>query len=220
MGSPAAAHRAVDAVGALSLVLHLAFWLAAWRSLPGSFLSAFACMLMLYVYGMWAGVMLGRVPQLGVDYLWQHRYVAFFQLANVALALQWLASARAGRTGAVARPGTPVLLASLAVLACVATLQVALSTRAWESAPHLRIFQQHSASALFCLSTHAPIDDLECRGEHVVCGWGPEVRRRLVGLLAEESLNVFSPEVQARYGFVPDPARDMDCVGTRPVDGR
>jgi len=33
-------------------------------------------------------MVIGRVPVHGADDLWQHRYIAFFQMANVALVLQ------------------------------------------------------------------------------------------------------------------------------------
>lgn len=214
--APEAALRWVSVIGAAMLALHAAFWVAARRTLREGMAGPFACMLMLYVYGMWAGIVLGRVPVFGVDYLWQSRYVAFFQLAIVALALQWLASSPPTDGDAAPRRGRVALGCGIALTLLLAVLQGPMAARSWEHARYLPDFFANSARALYCVAAHAGRSDLVCPPEHAVCDWSPEDRDRLVGVLARHQLNVFSPAFQSRHGLRPDPVVDRGCV---PSDG-
>lgn len=215
-GSPEATNRAVAWIGVAVIVLHAVFWLSIWRTLARSTTSAFACMLMLYVYGMWAGVVLGRVPDYGATYLWQGRYVAFFQLANVALVLQWLAAMRPESASRPHLRSAITLAISVSVVAGLAALQMRLSDNAWHRTPYAQDYLTRSVSAIHCLARHSEVEQLICPPEHVVCEWGPEVRRRLVALLQTHQLNVFSPQVQARHGLGPNPNGDDACLPAKP----
>lgn len=210
--TPEAAVGWVSVVGAAMLVLHAAFWVAAWRTLRQGVAGTFACMLMLYVYGMWAGIVLGRVPVFGVDYLWQSRYVAFFQLANVALVLQWLASAPSVGGDGAPRRGRVALGCGVALTLLLGGLQVQMAARTWDHARYLPDFYANSARALYCAAAHAGRIELTCPPEHAVCDWAPEVRDRLIAVLARHQLNVFSPAFQSRHGLHPDPVADRGCV--------
>ncbi|MCE3003015.1 MAG: hypothetical protein LW860_10005 [Xanthomonadaceae bacterium] len=214
--APEAALRWVSVIGAAMLVLHAAFWVAARRTLREGVAGAFACMLMLYVYGMWAGIVLGRVPVFGVDYLWQARYVAFFQLAIVALALQWLASAPPAGGDGAPRRGRLALASGVVLTLLLGALQVPIAARTWARPQYLPDHYARSASALYCIAAHPGRADLVCPPEHAVCGWSPEVRDRLVAVLVRHQLNAFSPAFQSRHGLHPDPVVDRGCV---PSDG-
>ncbi len=216
-GTPALAQTTVVIVGALGVVLHALFWWSAWRHARSSLASAFAVMLMLYAYGMWAGIVLGRVPVHGADYLWQHRYIAFFQLANVALLLQWLVAAcarEATRRDAAdvrgLRTALPLAVV-LPMLGGLAWLQVALSERTWERAPYVRAHWMRMSDVVGCIAKHPGDDASFCPHQIPACGWGPVVRDRLVGVLRTNQLNVFAPRLQSRYGFRPDEAPSDAC---------
>lgn len=210
-GSEAAAQHAVTAIGALGLALHGLFWWSAWRHARDSAVARFAAMLMLYTYGMWAGIVLGRIPAHGADYLWQLRYVAFFQLANIALVLQWMVATR-GRD-AEPRRERP-LLALVLVLPCVAGLawlQEDYASRTWQRAPYVREHWLRMSEIIGCIADHPASGATFCPVQIPICGWSPVVRDRLVALLRDHRLNVYSPVLQARYGFRPDDAPAQAC---------
>jgi hypothetical protein len=213
-GSEAAARNAVMVVGAIGLVLHGVFWWSVWRHVRDSAAAAFAAMLMLYTYGMWAGIVLGRVPEYGADYLWQLRYVAFFQLANIALVLQWMVAA--GR-GPEASPRRGPLLALAIVLPCVAGLawlQHDFASRTWERAPYVRVHWKRMAEVIGCIADHPGSSMTFCPHQIPICGWSPALRDRLVATLRTRQLNVYSPVLQARYGLHPEDAPASVCQGT------
>jgi hypothetical protein len=211
--SPLAAQRVVVAVGGVSVLLHALFWWSVWRGVRSGVVSSFAAMLMLYAYGMWAGIALGRIPVHGVDYLWQMRYIAFFQLANVALILQWVAatSARAGATGVAGR-ALPALVV-VPLVCALGWLQVQFSERSWERSPHARQYWMRMADVVGCIADHPVGGELRCPPQIPICGWSPQTRQRLVAMLRTHQLNVFAPSLQARYGFRPDDAPAELCLG-------
>lgn len=216
-GSPAQAQSALAIIGALGVLAHGLFWWSAWRLARSSLASGFAVMLMLYAYGMWAGIVLGRVPMHGADYLWQHRYIAFFQLANVALVLQLVVAlaareaAQAGGGGGRGLRGLLPLAGVLPLVVGLAWLQVALAERTWERAPYVRAHWMRMSDVVGCIAKHAGQDAVVCPHQIPACGWGPAVRDRLVGMLRTHQLNVFAPSLQARYGFRPEDAPPEAC---------
>lgn len=205
------------ALGAIVLLAHALFWWSNLRHLRTSRVGFFACALMLYVYAMAFGVIVSRVPDFGVNYLWQNRYVVFFQLANVALVLQWLvhrANAEAtqpSRTRALSGAAGAAL-----VFALFGYVQLRLSEIAWFHAPFIRIYEVAMADTLHCLGDNAAQPNLVCLPNHLVCEWDAGVRQRLVGLLREHRLNVFSADIAARYGMQPHPGRENVCLPSAP----
>jgi hypothetical protein len=203
-------------VGSGVLALHLGFWVSVLRGDARDDRTVTAVALMLFAYAMVAGVLLGRVPRLGVDYLWQHRYITGYQLANVALVLQWLA-VRASRRATGTSKATWSDIGPLAVFAGVAMLQVQLTTIADRQAPYIREYSANMAITLHCLGAHRTTGQVICQPNHQVCSWSTDTRARLVGLLVDHQLNVFSPEFQRRHGMAPDPARADVCLAQTPA---
>ena len=96
--------------------------------------------------------------------------------------------------------------------AIVIVLQSSLSLRAWEFGPYFRHSAAGMADTILCLSDHPELAVPVCEPNHVVCGWPPDVRNRLVGLLREHRLNVFSPDVGKRHGLSERSMQPRGCV--------
>lgn len=185
-----------NGLGVLVVIAHAVFWWSQSRARQPAPLSLFASSLMLLSYGMLAGILLSRVPVHGSDYVLQSRYVAFYQLANLALLLQLLV--------AVARLSAPrpAVMSALAMLLLSGLgLQVLLSARAWEQGVHIRQYSRNMASNLVCVGEHpgqmAPV----CQPGNVICQGAPEYRDRLFALLRTHRLNLYAPGFLDRHGL-------------------
>jgi len=205
-------------VALIVLLLHAFFWVSVFKTSPWRHATFIAVCLMVFVYSCTAGVVVGRVPTFGWDYLLQHRYVEYYQLANIALVLQWLSARNSGKEALprwLPRALTTRRLRQIlpaATLIIVAVLQLGLSTRAWRQAPFLRAYHNGMAQTLYCLAGRPELETAVCEPLHPVCGWRPEIRNRLVSLLKDHQLNVFSPQFQDRHGIYPDPIQKNRCV--------
>ncbi len=214
---PDAGGQAAIALGALVLSLHVMFWLSQYRRrLENNTLALFTRALMLYVYAMIIGIIVARVADMGVNYLWQSRYVAFYQLANIALLMQWLAArashaVASGSEGKKARFDFATIPVAL-ILVGVISLQRAIIEVSWNRAPFIQSYFHQLADSIYCLQTHPAIDKPVCLPNHSVCGWDMQTRNRLVRLLSDQKLNVFSPRFQARYHYAPDAKQANVCV--------
>jgi len=164
---------------------------------------------MLFTYGATAGVIVERVPQYGWDYLEQHRYIVFYQLANIAMVLQWLAV----RHSKVDQAQSRADVLPFVTLVVVVIIQAGLSAHAWNQLRFIRAYHQGMAQTIFCLADHPDIQVPVCEDLHAVCSWRPEVRNHLVGILKQHRLNVFSEAFQLRHGMQPLPAEHDRCLG-------
>jgi hypothetical protein len=204
-GSAQPALAAVAVIGVVLAAAHAWFWWSVWSTLASSRTTAFAAALMLFVYGLWAGIVIGRVPVFGIEYLWQHRYITFFQLAIAAIALQWIAA-----SSAAARRGSIALVA--VVLGLSAWIQSTASDRAWDRVPYVRAHWTTVAGAVYCLARHPDASAVSCPAMLAACDWAPDVRNRLVALLRDQQLNVFSPAMQQRYQWRPEVEGSDSCL--------
>jgi len=84
--------------------------------------------------------------------------------------------------------------------------QVPLSRVAWRDAPYQAIYQQKLAQQIWYMGQHPSALPDKCLPLLVVCGWKPEKRAELVGLLKKYRLNVFSPRFQRANRLIPPPA--------------
>jgi hypothetical protein len=184
----------------LLLIAHVAFWWRAWRGTYNLPMFVSVC-LMLLSYAWLAGILLVRVSYFGSDYLYQDRYIQFFQFNLVALLLMWAAAAEL-EPKAISRWRT--LFTTLPVMGCLVMLlvQIPLSHDAWQRRKYLPHYYQHMAIQIGQLAED-PANTEGCLPEVVVCGWSPEKRQQLVRFLRANQLNIFSPALQARYDYLP-----------------
>lgn len=198
-------------LGVLMLGLHALFWWSVLRK-PMHALTVVAVALVLFSYGVVLGVIISRVPDYGTGYLEQQRYVVFYQLANLGLLLQWWALRLAQPPAPASRLQWLRSAAPLLVLAVFAGWQLHLSQVAWREAVYVREFSDNLAQTIYCLGEHPQLEQPQCPPNLQACGWTPGVRNRLVQLLREHQLNVYSEDFQRRHGISPDPARADICV--------
>lgn len=184
----------------LLLAAHIAFWWRAWRGKYNLPMFVAIC-LMLLSYAWLAGILLVRVSYFGSDYLYQDRYVQFFQFNLVALLLMW---ATASELGPKIISWRHTLITVFPIAGCLAMLaiQVPLSSDAWHRRRYLPHYYQQLAIQIGQLAEN-PANTEGCLPELVVCGWSLEKRQQLVQFLRVNHLNVFSPTLQARYSYLP-----------------
>lgn len=183
-------------LGAAVLMAHAVFWWSQLRERRPSALSLFAAALLLLSYGMLVGILVSRVPVYGTDYLLQSRYVAFYQLANLALLLQLVVV-----LSRLPRPRKPVLSGVTALLLLGLGLQGLLAARAWEQGRHIRQYSRDMASNLVCLGAHPGQQAPICQPGNVICETAPERRDRLFALLQARHLNLYAPGFLERHGL-------------------
>jgi len=184
--------------GGLAIVMlpmHMWFWWKAWARKPD--LTGFmAVCVMLFYYAHVAGILYGRIPVFGTDYLNSLRYVSFYQLGVIALLLMLTAAA-----GDAARNGSRVRWAYAAPLVAVIMLQVAVAKIAFAQAHWIMEYQENKAYTLATMAIFTPEARQECmafKELRNICA-SEERREKLGGLLVDNHLSVFSPQFQRRY---------------------
>ena len=200
----AQAHVAEWALAALMLGAHAWFWWWALARRTGR--AGFAAsVLMLLFYGGVAAILIVRVSVFGASYFWQPRYVFLYQLSIVALMLMAVdAMASAVPAPEVGARRVPVVRVIAVALACMLLLlQCQLSAWTWSRARYSIGYQKRLARQIGELAAHPDRTPDNCPRALLVCRYPPEQRRELVGFLADNKLNVFSPDFQARYQLYP-----------------
>lgn len=187
-------------LAACLLVAHGAFW---WGALRGrhNLPTFMAVCLMLFAYGLLAGIILVRVSLLGSSYLGQDRYVEFYQFNLVALLLMWAGTR-------MPAPSTPAwrrwVTLRVPMLACTGLLllQIPLTHAAWQQRRYGLPYYARMATQVAQLADDAT-QTKDCLPELVVCHWPLARRRAVLLLLSQHRLNVLSPQVQARHAYLP-----------------
>lgn len=200
-GIPMVAWRIVStAFVACLLLAHAAFWRRALRgeqNLP----IFIAIGLMLFSYGLLAGIILVRVSLLGSGYLGQERYVEFYQINLVALLLMWAGTRMPGPLEPARRQWMARYLPASGC-AILLLLQLPLARMAWLQRPYEQAYYARMAVQIHQLAA-APEQTADCLPELVMCHWSRERRQAALQLLSRHRLNVFSPRVQAWHTFLP-----------------
>ena len=178
-------------IGILLALAHLWFWWRALRANPVNAPTFVGIVLMLFFYALLAGIIYGRIPTYGNDYLNQPRYVMFYGFNILALLLMCAGDVRAGRTPASAKT-------LVVTVACVALLafQVPLSNKGWRSGPYGAAYYQKMARQIWYMADHGTLPPQKCLPLVSVCNYPEQKRQQLIRVLQAHRLNVFSPEFQ------------------------
>lgn len=187
------------AIGLVVLALQVWFWLAIWRA-RASAIVFLAVLLMLLAYGYWAGIIYGRVPEYGSDYLLQGRYVLFYVLIPVALLLLGIERLGSASDESRARYRTRNALLLSAPLVAI-LIQVPLSINSWGNAKYLEEYYQKMANQMFALARDPGTVPPHCDPLLAVCGYPPERRAELFQILRQHRLNLFSREFDQRHSM-------------------
>lgn len=182
-------------LGALVLAAHAWFW---WRALRDHWNQTrfLAVCIMLFCYGAAAGIILGRVPIFGPDYVFQQRYLMLYQLGTVAITLM-AAGSNWRDWGAFQRT-----LVSVALL-CLIALQYPLSKATWNEAPYVQAYGNNLGRQMMLLGIDPTVRLASCAPTLVVCNASRDERIRSIELLQKHRLNVFSEEMLQRYSLQP-----------------
>ena len=186
---------AANVVAAILLPLHAWFWWKAWTRKPD--LTGFmAVCVMLFYYAHVAGILYGRVPIFGTDYMQSIRYVSFYQLGVIALLLMFTAAA-----ADAAERGLRMQWAYGLPLAATIVLEVAIAAIALAGSGRTMLYQEKKAYMLATMASVAPEAQRECMAfkEFRSLCVSEERREQLGALLAGNQLSVFSPQFQRRY---------------------
>lgn len=187
-------------IGVLLALAHLWFWWRALRTGPVNAPAFVGILLMLFFYALLAGIIYGRIPTFGNDYLNQPRYVMFYGFNILALLLMC--------AGDLRTTATPVSLKAVVVsLACVAViaLQLPLSNKGWRAGPYGAAYHQKMARQIWYMADHGTLPPEKCLPLVSVCGYPAQKRQQLIEVLRANHLNVFSPEFQRANSIVRKP---------------
>lgn len=191
------------------LTLHAWFWIVAARAAlvvragtPVPRGIALAVFLMLVSYALIAGIVNGRVPAFGWGYLHQPRYIMYYQLGLMAIMV--MAHARlAPRVATPRSVAGRVETATLAgVMLALTLVQIPVSKASWNLPRYLTPYWQNAALAMQALAED-PANPPQCPDIMSVCESPTETRARLMGLLLQHQLNIFSPAFQMRNRLYP-----------------
>lgn len=201
---PAAHGLAVQIAVAIGvLALHVFFWMSQWRARRASFSARLAGQLMVFTYLLAAGILYGRVSELGLDYLNSPRYVQFFGLGVIAIILQLYTVIAENETLRSAATSKGVLLGLAMVLVASQLHYIRL---AWVRAPYSAEYERHLAQQIGQAADPANVQALQCLPQIVVCKQPYAKRKDVLEFLQAHQLNVFSPRMQRLRRLYPSSA--------------
>lgn len=171
---------------------HLWFWWRALRARPDApWFAAIAVMLLFYA--MLAGILYARVSMYGNNYLHQGRYVLMYSFSNVALLLMFANQIRHGS------PDTRRHALALACTLALVAWQIPVSGIAWQIGPYVARYQAKVAKQVWIMAHNGYQPPEDCLPLLPVCNSSQATRTRLIRLLHDNQLNVFSEEFQHRH---------------------
>lgn len=187
---------------ALILVLaHVWFWRKALRCAYNR-TTFVAVATMLVGYGWVAGIVLFRVGHIGNGDVHVPRYIVMYTGSLIALLLMWVAT-----RGTASKPSKSrfrAILRFLPTVGCLILLlvQIPISINTWRTRPYLHIYYAKMALQIEALAEN-PARHVDCLPVLPVCDWSEGKRAELTRMLSENSLNVFSPQVQKLHHYLP-----------------
>lgn len=180
--------------------MHVWFWGRFLRAKVNGPVFVAVCLMLLY-YAFVAGIVYGRVGELGSGYLNQPRYVLLYQLNLIALAVMY-AGVRQSREESPRRGGfsfRPGLAFALIFL----VLQPVFAKHAWHTAPYIRIYYWNMAEQTMAMAKRPDVTPKDCVPELPLCSMPPEQRAELLDLLQQHNLNIFNDKFRSMHGFQP-----------------
>jgi hypothetical protein len=195
-------------IAALLVAAHGWFW---WHALRGkeNMVTYVATSVMLFFYGLIAGLLLARISLHGANFMWQPRYVLVFEwniIALLLMAIGQICFLEGGRVAAASTSrgafiGHGVLAASALLLLL---LQLPLSHYSWARYKYASVSQQRSAVRMGTMAANPAMVLEECTRKPGSCRYDPKQRIEGLRFLKQNRLNLFSPSFRARNRLYPD----------------
>ncbi len=195
------------ALGLLVVAAHGWFWVRALRDRPVAASFAAICLMLLF-YGYIAGVAYGRVFVRGSGYFDQGRYVSLYQIGILALLL--MAAARVAARPFDRRAQLGAAAAALLLLA----VQLPLSLQSWRAAPGILGYYDVMA-AQYGDVVRDPLAQRDCVDQLTICGLPQDTRVRVVDMLREHRLGMFSPRFARAHPELVQAAGPLPVAATR-----
>lgn len=200
-------------LGLVSALAHVAFWwrVLVSRRLPSQQIRVVAIAMMLMSYATVAGILFSRVPDFGVGYIHQPRYVLFYQLGVLAWILLFAAPSQSPADQPIERR-RPFRVAAYAAVALLVMLQGWLSLRAWAFLPYQQAYVANAAGVLAALAEANQVPAQGCPDILTICQSPPAERARVLALMQANRLNLFSADFRERHGLVLLAAPSVSCT--------
>lgn len=202
---PTHLNAAIAATTVFMGLLHIYFWFSVYRMRrtgDNAHQTALAVGLMLLAYALTLGIVVTRVPEFGWSYLYQPRYVVFYQIATVAIVVLMHRRVTTPISSWVS-PRAEAVFVGIATLVLLST-QVFVSKSSWQLVPYLTPYWQSASFALGQTVHHPEIRPAQCPSNYDFCNLDPARRAHLIRLLKGHGLNIFSPGFQGRNRLYPD----------------
>lgn len=179
---------------------HVMFWRKIFTQ-KLNLLLMFSAQLMLFFYGLVAGVIYTRVASFDINYLMQPRYVLLYQLNLVALFMAAIGVGLSEGHGGE-KKWTNVLVAIAA--SAIVCLQFPLGSGSWQSVKYVSALYQSSVQELGRMQADRTYQPSSCSGILAICDQPPEKRQDLLKLLSDNKENIFSEDFQAFHRLYPN----------------
>jgi hypothetical protein len=148
-----------------------------------------------------AAIIFGRVPEFGVEYLNQPRYVLVYQLIPFALLLKWAFSAKTNIKFIPQHFMYGIILISFAAFTL---LQLGYSAKAHKSTRWISQWVSNQVVAISSYASDPAIPAGNCTAHSKpICNLPVSKRNELLSFLITHQLNLFNPDFQWKYRVFP-----------------
>lgn len=159
----------------------------------------FVTFILVYATFSVAAIVVGRVPQYGVDYLHQPRYVLVYQLIPFALMMKYCFLPSVEKSHVIIHK--TIVLIGLPVMLCA---QFYFSANAHAAVPWISKWLDGQSKAITNYVNHPDLPAGNCTNfSSTICNFSEPERNELLNLLIKNRLNIFNHEFQWKYRIFP-----------------
>lgn len=159
----------------------------------------FVTFILVYATFSIAAIIVGRVPEFGVDYLNQPRYVLVYQLIPFALLMKYCFLPENEKSQIITRK-----IAVLMTLPVMLYAQVYFSANAYASVPWVSKWVDGQSKAITDYVNNPDLPAGNCTNFSLpICNFPESTRNELLNLLIKNQLNLFNHEFQWKHKIFP-----------------
>lgn len=177
----------------------LHFFLLIFQKRRQTSIDIFVTFILVYASCSIAAIVVGRVPEYGIDYLHQPRYVLVYQLIPFALFIKYCFCQDNNRHSTVIRKG--IVAITLPFMLCT---QFYFSVHAYAAVPWIEKWVDGQANAISDYVSNPGSPAGNCTSySSPVCKLPEVERNKLLKLMIDNQLNLFNQEFQWRHKIFP-----------------